>query len=56
MSDLAAGIICPHCGDRYKLETAKNSSGDTVQRGVCSRVGGAQLWSTGWSLVRRSAS
>jgi sarcosine oxidase delta subunit len=49
---LASGIICPHCGARYKIETKTNAAGDTVRRAVCPH--GVPLWHSDWTLVRRA--
>ncbi len=58
MSDhLSAGILCPHCGERYRVESKKNKTGDTVRRGVCPQtpVGTAvPLWSSPWEMERRA--
>lgn len=48
-------VICPHCGDRFRLESKQNKSGDVVQRGICPSTPTAApqpLWSTDWELVR----
>lgn len=56
MSDhLSSTIICPHCGERYRVEVKQNKAGDAVQRGVCPLTPASSpqpLWYTDWQMLR----
>lgn len=60
-ASLADSPICPHCGDRYKVEEQQNKAGDIIRRGLCPNAATAaavaieKYTATPWEMVRRAA-
>lgn len=60
MNHLKESIICPHCGERLRVQIKENAAGDRVRRGVCPTIAAVNVtatlpWSTDWQMETRAA-